>query len=74
MTIYAWTISKPGRQSTKNVGHLDELLDNLRVLDPTGSTPQEFVTVNAKVPDHGTCTHAEGGTEKWSMRWTKIDG
>jgi hypothetical protein len=33
MTIYAWTISKPGRQDIKHVTDLDELRDYLRVLD-----------------------------------------
>jgi hypothetical protein len=74
MTIYAWTISKPGRQSIKNVGHLVELLDNLRILHPKGSIPREFVTLNAKVPDQGAYTHSEAGTEEWAVRWTRIDG
>jgi hypothetical protein len=33
MTSYAWTIAKPGRQSIKKVGHRDEMLENLRVLN-----------------------------------------
>jgi hypothetical protein len=74
MTIFAWTISKPGRQTIKNVGHLDELLDNLRVLDPEGSIPRGFVTLNTKVPDHGTCTHREAGAEEWAVRWMRLDG
>ncbi|WP_426229279.1 hypothetical protein [Pararhizobium sp. DWP3-4] len=74
MSIYAWTISKPGRQSTKKVGHLNEMLENLRALNPTGSTPVGFVTLNANVPDNGIYTHGEGSREEWSVSWTKIDG
>ncbi|WP_455272951.1 hypothetical protein [Rhizobium herbae] len=74
MTFYAWTLTKPGRQDIKKVGDLDELRDFLRVLDLPGTGPPEFVTLAAKVPDHGTYTHNRGSMEEWSLTWTKIDG
>ncbi|MNY76289.1 hypothetical protein D3C86_2158300 [compost metagenome] len=48
--------------------------DFLRVLDLPGTGPPEFVTLAAKVPDHGTYTHNRGSMEEWSLTWTKIDG
>ncbi|WP_426231979.1 hypothetical protein [Pararhizobium sp. DWP3-4] len=72
MTLYAWTISKPGRQDIKKVSDLDELREYLRVLDLPGVAPPEFVSLDAEVHDHGTYTH-NGGMDEWSMTWTKVD-
>jgi hypothetical protein len=74
VTIYAWTVSKPGRQDIKHVTDLDELRDYLRVLDLPGVAPPEFVTLDAEVTDHGTYHHNEGSMDEWSLTWTKVDG
>jgi hypothetical protein len=66
MTMYAWTISMPGRQDIKKTTDLDELRDVLRVLDPPGGAPVEFVTPDADVSDHGTYVHNEGSKDEWS--------
>lgn len=60
MTLYAWTISKPGRQTVNTVGHVDELRDYLRKLDLRGIALPEFVTLGAKVSDHGNYTQKRG--------------
>ncbi len=74
MTFYAWTISKQGRQDIKKVSDLDELRDYLRVLDLPGVAPPEFISLDAKVHDHGTYIHNEGSMDEWSLTWTKVDG
>ncbi|WP_426130231.1 hypothetical protein [Pararhizobium sp. PWRC1-1] len=74
MTIYAWTISKPGRQDIKKVSGLDELRDYLRVVDLHGVAPPEFVTIDAEVHDHGTYSDNGGSMDEWSLTWTKVDG
>jgi hypothetical protein len=74
MTVYAWTISKPGMPDIKRVMSLAELRDALVVLDFLGFTPPEFVTPDAEVHDHGTYTHNEGSKDEWSLTWTKVDG
>jgi hypothetical protein len=74
MTIYAWTISKPGRQDIKHVTDLDELRDYLRVLELPGVAPPEFVTIDSEVTDRGSYHHNEGSMDEWSLTWTKVDG
>lgn len=74
MTIYAWRISKPGREDIKKVTTLAELCDHLRVLNLPGIAPPEFVTLDAEVSDHGIYSHDEGSMDEWSLSWTKVDG
>jgi len=57
MTIYAWRISKPGREDIKKVTTLVELRDYLRMLDLLGIAPPEFVTLDAEASDHGIYSH-----------------
>ncbi len=42
MTIYAWTISKPGRKDIQHVTTLSELCDYLCALDLPGVAPPEL--------------------------------
>ncbi|KQY25943.1 hypothetical protein [Rhizobium sp. Root483D2] len=74
MSFYTWTISKPGRQTIKKVGHVDELRSYLRELDLPGIALPEFVTLGTKVSDHGTYTQKRGKLDELSVTWTKIDG
>jgi hypothetical protein len=74
MTFYAWTISKPGRQTINRVGHVDELRNYLRELDLPGIALPEFVKLGAKVSDRGTYTQKRGNLDELSVTWTKIDG
>ncbi len=74
MTIYAWTISKPGRQTIRKVTTLAELCNYLSVLDLPGVAPPEFVRVDTDVPDHGTYTYNNSSADEWSLTWTKVDG
>jgi hypothetical protein len=72
VTIYAWTISVPGRQVMKEVTPLLELQDALRVLDLPGVAV--FLQVDQTIPDQGTYTNDEGSMDEWSLTWTKVDG
>ncbi|KQV32888.1 hypothetical protein [Rhizobium sp. Root1204] len=60
MTIYAWTIAKPGRQDIKHVSDLAELREYLRVLDLPGVAPSDWVTMDTEIADHGTYTYTHG--------------
>ncbi|KQV31163.1 hypothetical protein ASE23_01970 [Rhizobium sp. Root73] len=73
MTIYAWTIAKPGRQDIKHVSDLAELHEYLRVLDLPGAAPPDWVTMDTGIADHGTYTYNEGSMDEWSLTWTKVD-
>jgi hypothetical protein len=71
MSIYAWTISVPGRQVMKEVTTLPELQDVLRVLDLPGIAV--FMQIDQTIPDHGTYTNDEGTMDEWKLSWTRID-
>lgn len=72
MTIYAWTIAKPGRQVINEVTTLPELQDVLRVLDLPGIAV--FMQPDQTIPDQGSYTNDEGSMDEWSLTWTKVDG
>lgn len=74
MTIYVWTIAKPGRQDIKRVTDLAELHEYLRVMDLPGVAPPDWDMMDPEISDHGTYTHAAGSMDEWSLTWAKVDG
>ncbi len=73
MTFYAWTIKHRGREEIKHVTTLAELFDILRILKLPGLAPPGFLLPDGEIADHGHYTHNEGGSDEWSLIWTKID-
>lgn len=73
MTHYAWTIKFRGREDIRHVTTLAGLHDALRALDLPGLAPPAFATPSGEIPDHGYYTHNEGGSDEWSLTWTRID-
>jgi hypothetical protein len=74
MSLYSWTISKPGHDEVKQITTLPELSKMARVLRLAGITPTELVTVDDEVPAQGRIVHGRGSADEWSLTWTKVDG
>lgn len=76
MTHYAWTLKTCGRQDIEKVTTLPELYDILQMLKLPGVAPPRWLTIDPwrdKIPGHGRYTHNEGGSDEWSLIWTKVD-
>jgi hypothetical protein len=76
MTHYAWTIKTHDRQDIEKVTTLPELYDILQMLKLPGTAPPHWLTIDPwrdKIPGHGHYAHNEGGSDEWSLIWTKVD-
>jgi hypothetical protein len=73
MNHYAWTIKYRGHEDIRHVTTLAGLFDVLRALELPGLAPPAFVVSDGEIPDHGHYTHNEGGSDEWSLTWTRID-
>jgi len=75
MTHYAWTIRASGLQDVQKVTTLPELHDVLQLLKLPGIAPPSWLTMDPwreELSGDGRYVYDEGGSNEWSVVWTKV--
>ncbi|MDQ0323563.1 hypothetical protein QO002_005769 [Pararhizobium capsulatum DSM 1112] len=75
MTHHAWTIGSGDRDDVQKVTTLPELHDVLHMLKLPGLALPAWLTMDPwrdKPPADGRYVFNEGGSNEWSVVWTKV--
>lgn len=76
VTHYAWTIETSGLKRIQKVTTLPELHDILQILKLPGTAPPTWLTLDPwrdAPPSDGRYIYDEGGSNEWSVVWTKVN-